>query len=154
MVINGANYVSATGGRNPASIDLHLSEERLKCLSGNTVLRYGKAVEYHELADYVVPPRSFVLASTKEYLTVPAGVSGFVEGKSTIGRMGLFIHNAGFVDPGFRGYLTLELFNATNVPWALTPDQPICQIVFMQCSDECGVYNGRYQNQVGVQGAR
>ena len=59
----------------------------------------------------VIPPKSFILATTREYVKIPNDLVAFVEGRSSIGRMGLFIQNAGWVDPGFEGQITLELFN-------------------------------------------
>ncbi len=73
-----------------------------------------------EKDEIVIPPHSFLLATTVEFIRLPANVTAFVEGRSSIGRMGLFIQNAGWVDPGFEGTITLELFNANRLPLRLS----------------------------------
>ena len=83
----------------------------------------------------VIPPLSFQLAATEEYLRMPADLAGRFEGKSTVGRMGLFTHvSAGFVDPGFEGTLTLELFNASSTTITLPPYFPVGQIAYFRLS--------------------
>ena len=79
----------------------------------------------------VIRPHGFMLASTVERVRMPSHLVGRVEGKSSLARMGLFVHvTAGFVDPGFEGHITLELYNANNVPIRLYPGMPICQMSF------------------------
>ena len=65
---------------------------------------------------YILPGNSFVLARTREVVDLPDDLTAFVEGRSSIGRLGLFIQNAGWVDPGFRGSITLELYNGLPHP--------------------------------------
>ena len=77
---------------------------------------------------FILHPNNFVLASTKEYVKVPDNIVLRVEGKSTLARMGILVHTAGFVDPGFEGTLTLEISNQSNLPVALYPEMYICQI--------------------------
>jgi len=77
---------------------------------------------------FILHPNHFVLASTKEYIKVPDDIVLKMEGKSTLARMGILVHTAGFVDPGFEGTLTLEISNQSNLPVALYPDMYICQI--------------------------
>jgi dCTP deaminase len=77
---------------------------------------------------FILHPNNFILASTKEYVKVPDDMVLKVEGKSTLARMGILVHTAGFVDPGFEGTLTLEISNQSNLPVALYPDMHICQI--------------------------
>ena len=107
----------------PASIDLRLGrhflkidENTLESLSLDSELPYVK-IEKDEI---IIPPHSFLLATTVEVIRIPANVTAFVEGRSSIGSMGLFIQNAGWVDPGFEGNITLELFNANRLPLRLT----------------------------------
>jgi dCTP deaminase len=79
----------------------------------------------------VLGPKSFILASTVEKVRMPAELVGRVEGKSSLARMGLFVHvTAGFVDPGFEGHITLELFNGNHFGIKLYPGMPICQMSF------------------------
>ncbi|MDA2922343.1 dCTP deaminase [Patescibacteria group bacterium AH-259-L07] len=137
----------------PASIDLKLGP----------VFKYYQ-IEKHDLLDpkkelpadltedqiikkgayLILHPHSFVLASTKEYIQVPDTMIVRVEGKSTLARMGILIHTAGFVDPGFSGTLTLEISNQSNVAVKLYPDMYICQIVVEYLSSPAEVpYNKR-----------
>ncbi len=77
---------------------------------------------------FILHPNSFVLASTREYMRVPNDIVLRAEGKSTLARMGILVHTAGFVDPGFEGNLTLEISNQSDIAVALYPGMYICQI--------------------------
>ena len=142
----------------PASIDLRLGrhflkidENTLESLSLDSELPYVR-IEKDEI---IIPPHSFLLATTVEFIRLPANVTAFVEGRSSIGRMGLFIQNAGWVDPGFEGTITLELFNANRLPLKLTRGRRICQIVFAQMDKATKApYAGKYQGQRGTVGSR
>jgi dCTP deaminase len=81
---------------------------------------------------FVIHPGEFVLGRTLEYVELPTDVVARIEGKSSLGRLGLIVHaTAGFVDPGFRGTLTLEITNLTRVPIKLYAGRPIAQLSFM-----------------------
>ena len=81
---------------------------------------------------FVIHPGEFVLGVTAEYVELPDDIVARIEGKSSIGRLGLIVHaTAGFVDPGFRGTLTLEITNLTRVPITLYPGLLIAQLSFM-----------------------
>lgn len=99
---------------------------------------------------FFIPPKTFALATTKETIKLPNNISAFVEGRSSIGRMGLFIQNAGWIDPGFEGQITLELFNATENTLAIKLDMRICQIVFGIMSGTSEGYKGKYHKQMGT----
>jgi dCTP deaminase len=91
------------------------------------------------------------LATTLEYIKLPPNLTAFVEGRSSLGRLGLFIENAGWVDAGFEGQLTLELYNANKYPIRLYPKMRICQLVFAKLDKEpLKPYRGKYQGQKGV----
>jgi len=93
---------------------------------------------------YILHPNSFVLAATEEYIKVPDNIVLRVEGKSTLARMGILVHTAGFVDPGFEGTLTLEISNQSNLPVALYPKMYICQIAVEYLSSPAKIpYNRR-----------
>ena len=97
---------------------------------------------------------SFLLATTIEYVKLPSNLTAFVEGRSSIGRMGLFIQNAGWVDPGFEGQITLELYNANRLPIKLISGWRVCQLVFASM-DKCRVpYVGKYQGQRNATGSK
>ncbi|EHR63866.1 dCTP deaminase [Saccharomonospora cyanea] len=105
---------------------------------------------------FVLHPGEFVLASTFELFTLPDDLAGRLEGKSSLGRLGLLTHStAGFIDPGFSGHITLELSNVANLPITLWPGMKIGQLCLFQLtsaaehpygSPEAG---SRYQGQRG-----
>ena len=100
-------------------------------------------------------PGQFVLATTMEYFRLPDNLTAFVEGRSSLGRMGLFIQNAGWVDPGFEGEITLELFNANRCAIRLQAGRRVGQLVFAQMDAPALVpYQGKYQGQRGATGSR
>src|SRR3954452_21071432 len=81
---------------------------------------------------FVIHPGEFVLGVTAEYVELPDDIVARIEGKSSLGRLGLIVHaTAGFVDPGFKGSLTLEITNLTRVPIKLYPGLLIAQLSFM-----------------------
>lgn len=142
----------------PASIDLRLSDHFLK-VDENRIdaIRLDAEIPYEDLtqSQIVIPPHSFLLATTRERIRLPDDVTAFVEGRSSIGRIGLFIQNAGWVDPGFEGTLTLELFNANRLPIRLQEGRRICQLVFARM-DRAALrpYCGKYQGQSRATGSR
>jgi len=103
---------------------------------------------------YIVQPGEFVLGVTEESITVPDDLVVRVEGRSSLGRLGIIVHStAGFVDPGFSGTITLEISNLNRMPVALYPGMRICQIAFEQMSSPAETpYSkkqfSKYQNQV------
>ena len=112
----------------PASVDLRLSNHFLKVDENRLdVMRLDQDISYQNLHqdEIVIPPHSFLLATTLESIRLPDDLTAFVEGRSSIGRIGLFIQNAGWVDPGFSGTLTLELFTPHNPPPERPPHLPI-----------------------------
>lgn len=85
---------------------------------------------------FVMQPRQFVLASTFEYLIVPKDLAGFIQSRSTYGRMGIISATAAYVGPGYHGSPTLELVNVGEVAVELCPYDPICQIVLFSAEEE------------------
>lgn len=142
----------------PASVDLRLGSHFLKVSENNvTHLDLETPPEYVtiERDEIILPPHSFILATTVEYVGLPNNLTAFVEGRSSIGRMGLFIQNAGWVDPGFEGEITLELFNANNVPIRLVAGRRICQLVLAEMDQPAqNPYAGKYQGQRRATGTR
>lgn len=143
------------GQIQPASVDVTLGASFKKPIT-NTVVTMDSHIEYADIipmeGKYIfISPHSFVLATTQEYIALPDDLTAFVEGRSSIGRMGLFVQNAGWVDPGFRGQITLELFNASDNTIQLEVGRRIAQLVFVKMSNPCKVaYNGKYQYQTGA----
>lgn len=142
----------------PASIDLRLGNQFLVPRpSTGSISRFGEPIPYEEtIADtFVLPANSFVLARTMEVVGFSDRLTAFVEGRSSIGRLGLFIQNAGWVDPGFEGSITLELYNGLSHPIELRAGWRVCQLVVvrMEGSSEGG-YQGKYQGQIATTGSR
>ena len=144
----------------PASIDITLSDKFLEPVYSNAIIDLDKPIHYNGyIADnsngFVLHPRSFVLASTVEYMKIPSNITAWVEGRSSIGRIGLFIQNAGWIDPGFEGTITLELFNASNFSIRLLPGTKVGQIIFAELDKPCdNPYNGKYQGQKLTTGSK
>lgn len=105
---------------------------------------------------FVLHPGEFVLASTVEVVTLGVQLAGRLEGKSSLGRLGLLVHStAGFIDPGFSGTVTLELSNVAGLPITLWPGMRIGQLCLFRLSSPARypygskVYGSRYQGQRG-----
>jgi dCTP deaminase len=99
------------------------------------VQKHMQHVKVKPTEPFILHPGEFALASTLEYVKVPLDLAARLEGRSTWGRLGLQIHaTAGFVDPGFRGALTFELSNVSNIPLPLYPGVRISQICFFLSS--------------------
>ncbi len=142
----------------PASIDLRLGTHFLKVDENDfEIIRLDDPIKYlkMEMDEIIIPPMSFLLATTMEYIKLPQDLTAFVEGRSSIGRIGLFVENAGWVDPGFEGELTLELYNANRQPIRLIAGRRICQLVFAQMDRPASApYRGKYQGQRKPMGSR
>ena len=115
-----------------------------------------RVVEPEGEEPFILHPGEFVLGSTHEVVTLPDDVAARVEGKSSLGRLGLLTHaTAGFVDPGFSGHVTLELANVATLPIKLYPGMKIGQLCFFRLSSPAQhpygseKYGSRYQGQRG-----
>jgi dCTP deaminase len=125
----------------PSSIDLrlgnkfrvfrHTERAYIDPKANDNLQEYTEIMEVNDDKPFILHPGEFVLGSTKEYVKMPDNVVGRLEGRSSMGRLGVVVHStAGYVDPGFRGKLTLEITNLGKMPIALYPDMRICQISF------------------------
>jgi dCTP deaminase len=124
----------------PASVDLRLGPSfrvfhnfRVECIDlAEPPTNLTEKVEIGDDEAFVIHPGEFVLGRTEEYVELPDDLVARIEGKSSLGRLGLIVHaTAGFVDPGFKGTLTLEITNLTRVPIKLWAGKPIAQLSFM-----------------------
>jgi dCTP deaminase len=148
----------------PSSVDVRL--DRLFRVFNNHLythidpaLRQDDLTTQVEVADgepFVLHPGEFVLASTLEVITLGDRLAGRLEGKSSLGRLGLLTHStAGFIDPGFSGHVTLELSNVATLPIRLWPGMKIGQLCIFRLSSPAEnpygspVYGSRYQGQRG-----
>lgn len=164
ITVDGNSIIDNPNSIQPASVDLRLGKNF--CIpTDNTVTlkprgEVGRVMDLIMKPAYTYPktngtfqiePKEFVLATTMEYIKIPNDLTAFVEGRSSVGRLGLFVQNAGWVDPGFEGEITLELFNATNYPIVLISGMRVAQLVFAQLDRPCeNPYKGKYQGQKGA----
>jgi dCTP deaminase len=128
------------GMLQPASVDLRLGRS-FRVFENHKVTAIDLAdppsglteqVEVKPDESFVIHPGEFVLGRTEEHVELADDLVARIEGKSSLGRLGLIVHaTAGFVDPGFKGTLTLEITNLTRVPIVLWPGKPIAQLSFM-----------------------
>lgn len=123
----------------PSSVDLRLGNSFIVYKYTTSVLdlkcsdfsQYYDVVEIDPNESFLLMPHSFVLGTTLEWIKVPVDLVARVDGRSTLGRLGVLIHaTAGYVDPGFEGNITLELSNVNIMPINLYPGMRICQISF------------------------
>jgi len=148
----------------PSSVDVRL-DTFFRVFENHRYPHIDPAEEQPELTREVQPqhgepfilhPGEFVLASTYEVITLPDDVAGRLEGKSSLGRLGLLTHStAGFIDPGFSGHVTLELSNVATLPIKLWPGMKIGQLCLFRLSSPAehpygsAQYGSRYQGQRG-----
>jgi dCTP deaminase len=118
-------------------------------------------VEVEEDQPFVLHPGEFVLGSTLERIRLPDDLVARLEGKSSLGRLGLLIHStAGFIDPGWDGHVTLELSNVANLPITIYPGMKIGQVSFMQMTEPATTPYGsasigsKYKGQRGPTASR
>lgn len=151
--VNGNNLEELI---NPASLNIRLGNTFLVPLADQEII-LGDPVDYRRYLRkdfFIIQPGQFVLGTTMERLNLPEQISAFVQGRSSIGRIGLTIQNAGFIDPGFHGAITLELINESPNPIVLKPGYPIGQLVFFQTTEVKHPYSGKYNGQMEATGSR
>jgi dCTP deaminase len=153
----------------PSSVDVRL-DKYFRVFENHRYPHIDPAEEQPELTRMVEPaadepfilhPGEFVLASTYEAVTLPDDIAARLEGKSSLGRLGLLTHStAGFIDPGFTGHVTLELSNVATLPIKLWPGMKIGQLCFFQLSSPSehpygsAKHGSRYQGQRGPTASR
>jgi dCTP deaminase len=120
-----------------------------------------RLIEVERGEPFILHPGEFVLGSSFEIVTLPSDLAARLEGKSSLGRLGLVTHStAGFVDPGFNGHVTLELSNAATLPIKLWPGMKVGQLCFFRLSSPAensygsAKYGSRYQGQRGPTASR
>jgi dCTP deaminase len=153
----------------PSSIDLHVDQE-FRVFQNNRYPFIDVRKEQADLTElvtvdegepFILHPGEFVLGSTFERVALPDDLVARLEGKSSLGRLGLLIHStAGYVDPGWDGYLTLELSNVANLPITIYPGMKIGQISFFRLTTAADTPYGangtrnKYQGQRGPTASR
>lgn len=143
----------------PSSVDLTLSASFLQLDPQYGGIHVGKEVRYQKVSpvdgQITIPPHRFYLGSTEEPINLPDTLIGWVCGRSSVGRLGLQVQNAGFIDAGFTGQITLELANQTQFPITLEVGMRICQLVLAwQEKPSEAPYSGKYQYQLGATESR
>jgi len=120
-----------------------------------------RLIEIERDEPFILHPGEFVLGSTFEVVTMPDDLAARLEGKSSLGRLGLLTHStAGFIDPGFSGHVTLELSNVATLPIKLWPGMRVGQLCFFRLSSPTenpygsAKYGSRYQGQRGPTASR
>ncbi|GAA1091503.1 MULTISPECIES: dCTP deaminase [Nocardiopsis] len=148
----------------PSSIDVRL-DRFFRVFENHRYPHIDPAVEQPDLtrlvevgadSEFILHPGEFVLASTYEVVTLPEDIASRLEGKSSLGRLGLLTHStAGFIDPGFSGHVTLELSNVATLPMKLYPGMKIGQLCMFRLTSPAehpygsDRYGSRYQGQRG-----
>jgi len=144
----------------PASVDLHL-DNRARYSYSHTAEKIDTSIDNDHLfgtddgwEKLMLLPGAFYILSTIEVIGLNSQHAGFVHGRSSLARLGLNIHMAGFVDPGFKGNITLEVTNFTNLPIVLHKGMRIGQIVFMKAMTPAAMpynlkYDSKYHGQSG-----
>ncbi|AXK31773.1 dCTP deaminase [Streptomyces armeniacus] len=148
----------------PSSIDVRL-DRYFRVFENHRYPHIDPAVEQPDLTrpiepqgdePFILHPGEFVLASTYEVVSLPEDIASRLEGKSSLGRLGLLTHStAGFIDPGFSGHVTLELSNVATLPMKLWPGMKIGQLCMFRLSSPAEYpygsarYGSRYQDQRG-----
>lgn len=115
---------------------------------------YTETIVVPDGEKFIIHPGDFVLGTSVEKITMPNNMVARLEGRSSLGRLGIIIHaTAGYIDPGFSGYVTLEISNVGKIPVALYPGMRIAQMSFMKMSSETknpyGTRNNKYNDQEG-----
>lgn len=154
----------------PSSIDLrlgnhfkifkHIRKGYIDPLEDN-VDDYTEDVYIEDGEQFILHPGEFVLGTTKEWIEIPPDLVARVEGRSSLGRLALLVHaTAGYIDPGFKGNITLELSNVGKMPIALVPGMRVCQLALEKLSSPCLRPYGhpsresKYQMQKGATSSR
>jgi len=98
---------------------------------------YTETIEIEDDKPFIIHPGEFVLATTKEYIKVPNDLAAMVDGRSSLGRLGICIHTTSSgINPGWEGFFTLEIINLGKIPVALYPNMRICKISFVKLTSE------------------
>lgn len=155
----------------PSSVDMRLGDEfkvfkvirkpYIDPKDEEDIAEYMESSTVPEGEAFIIHPNEFALATTQEYVKVPDDLVARVEGRSSMGRLGVTMHvTAGYVDPGFEGRITLEISNIGAMPVALYPCQRVCQLVFETMTTPAELpyghpkRNSKYMNQLKPESSR
>ena len=155
----------------PSSVDMRLGDEfkvfkvirkaYIDPKDEDDISSYMEEITVPKGEAFIIHPNEFALATTAEYVKIPDDLVARVEGRSSMGRLGVTMHvTAGFIDPGFEGNITLEISNIGAMPVALYPGQRVCQIVFETMTSPTEVpyghpsRNSKYMGQTRPESSR
>ena len=155
----------------PSSVDMRLGDEfkvfkvirkaYIDPKDEDDISSYMEEITVPQGEAFIIHPNEFALATTAEYVKIPDDLVARVEGRSSMGRLGVTMHvTAGFIDPGFEGNITLEISNIGAMPVALYPGQRVCQIVFETMTSPAEVpyghpsRNSKYMGQTRPESSR
>ena len=155
----------------PSSVDMRLGDEfkvfkvvrkpYIDPKDPEDLASYMESTTVPEGEAFIIHPNEFALATTYEYVKLPDDIVARVEGRSSMGRLGVTMHvTAGFIDPGFEGRITLEISNIGAMPVALYPGQRVCQIVFETMTSPSEIpyghpdRNSKYMGQKRLESSR
>ncbi|MDG2305127.1 MAG: dCTP deaminase [Candidatus Binatia bacterium] len=138
----------------PASIDLHLDDEIRILDGGPPVIDVNDDADYRDFSrsekmsgPYTLAPGETIHGITRERITLPGNIAGWLEGRSRFARLGLMIHvTAGFLSPGISNRQVLEISNLAGRPLSIHAGTRLCQIILQRCEGSA-IYKGRFANQ-------
>ncbi|WP_028776270.1 dCTP deaminase [Shimazuella kribbensis] len=145
-------------GLSSYGYDLRVSDEYKIFHNALNPIIDPKAIDEKSFIDYkgevcIIPPNSFALARSVEYFRIPENVLAICVGKSTYARCGIITNVTPF-EPGWEGYVTLEISNTTPLPAKIYSHEGLCQVLFLESDETCEVSykdkSGKYQNQNGI----
>ncbi|MCK5023053.1 MAG: dCTP deaminase [Candidatus Aenigmarchaeota archaeon] len=138
----------------PASIDLKIADEIL--IVKGSEINFGEEPEYERIKQDVItlPPKTHVLVRTSERIELPNDVGGIMKLRSSLSRVGVILNNAGWVDPGFKGTLTLSVFNSNDIPVKIKAGTRFSQLILLGLSKESDGYSGKYADQKETTGSK
>jgi dCTP deaminase len=153
----------AEGAIQPSSVDLRL-DSSFRIFHNHSVpvldvrtdqSTITEVIELHDERPLTLQPGELILGSTLERVSLSDRLVGRLEGKSSLGRLGLLVHStAGFIDPGWTGHLTLDLYNAAKLPILLYPGMKICQVSFLEMTTPADTLYGSDEARSKYQGQR
>ena len=150
----------------PSTYDVHLSSQfrvfnnhQTTCIDLKEKQAVTKLVDVKKEGKLILHPTEFILGSTVERFEIPNDMAAKIEGKSSLGRLGLVVHaTAGYIDPGFKGHITFEISNLNTVPIVLYANMKVGQVCFFRMTSEVerpyGTAGNKYQGQKGPTASR
>jgi len=165
---NGHVHITRNGDEHsvdyqPSSVDVHLGDEFLIQKEQKRPVLLDDEDTYPEYTtqyteEFMLHPGQFVLATTEETVALDSSVVGYLWGRSSVGRLGIYIHNAGLIDAGYEGDITLELLNVSPNTIALQSGMSIAQLTVHELrtpsNNDYDTKGGKYQSQSGVTPSR